>query len=383
MTSDARSADVIIVGGGVIGTAVAFFLGADHHARVIIVERDGVATNASGTAAGELSPAGRSQLDPAMAGADPFAEFCAEGLRLHRSMAPALLEESGIDYDLADTTVLRPAFDEAEAEALQPQVDLQRGIGMPAEWLDAVAVAAIDSWLPAGVLGAIHTKEAQVETAPFARALAGAAESNGASIVRGEVTGLLREGDRATGVIAGAASYAGQAVVVAAGPWSQMAGPWMGMEVPVIPLRGQIVHLKGPPVMPRHAIFHGSGYVLPKPNGTIYAGTTEEEAGFSAETTDEATASILEATRRLAPRTDGLAIERVTACLRPISGDGLPIIGAVPGWRALYLATGHGRKGILPCLVTGRYLAQLIARGKSDYPLDPFSPARLGASSTP
>ena len=190
MTSNARSADVIIVGGGVIGTALAFFLGADHHARVIVVERDGIATNASGTAAGELSPAGLSQLDPTMAGGDPFAKFSAEGLRLHRRMAPALLEESGIDYDLTDTAILRPAFDEAEAEALRPQVDLQRGIGMHANWLDADAVAAAGAWLPPKVVGAIHTEEAQVETAPFARALAAAAScaaAAGHTQVRGGV----------------------------------------------------------------------------------------------------------------------------------------------------------------------------------------------------
>ena len=114
------------------------------------------------------------------------------------------------------------------------------------------------------------------------------------------------------------------------------------------------------------------------PDGArLYAGTTDEDVGFTAATTDEARVSILAAAQRLAPAIAGLAVDGVTACLRPMSEDGLPIIGAVPGWRELYLATGHGRKGILQCLATGKHLAQLMARGSSNFPLDAFSPSRL------
>jgi glycine oxidase len=169
-------------------------------------------------------------------------------------------------------------------------------------------------------------------------------------------------------------------VVIANGPWSKFAGEWLGYEVPVKPLKGQIVHLTPPAPLHKHAIFHASGYVLPKPSGQLIVGTTEEDAGFQREPTLEGQDRIMETIVRLAPILLNAPIKNVTACLRPLSLDGLPFIGRAPGWDDVYLATGHGSKGIVQCLATGKYLAQLIARGHSDYPLDPFSPQRLVAT---
>ena len=375
MTTSSAS-DVIIIGGGVIGCATAYFLGAEHHLRCLLLERDAIGSQASGGAAGELSPVATYPL-PA-----PFTNLCMEGLRLHREVAPTLVEESGVDYHLADIPTFRPAFTEEEVSQRQEQMRWQQEHGLRATWLDSATLRPMAPLLPEDTLGATYSEELQLESYALVVALAQAAERHGTTIRNVEVTGLQRQGERVTAVLAADGPMACDTAVLATGPWSQLAGPWLDFAVPVVPLRGQIVRLTMAPPLPGYAIFHPTGYILPKASGHLLAGTTEERVGFVRETTPEGKASILQAALRLAPSLADAQLVDVTACLRPLSLDELPIIGPVPGWRGLFLATGHGRKGILTGLATGKYLAQLIAEGRSDYPLVPFSPERLTTGGT-
>ncbi|MCE2469519.1 MAG: FAD-dependent oxidoreductase [Dehalococcoidia bacterium] len=378
--SGRAGADVLIVGGGVIGCAVGYFLAAEHGVRALVVERDGVARHASGGAAGELSVVGRSQLDATMTRDDPFTALCAEGARLHEELGPALREEGGIDYGLADTLILRPSLTQREAEEAQGQLAIQRALGLEAEWLEPSELEALGSWVTKDVYGAILTGEAQLESAPFAHALAQAAIRRGAEIVIDEVVGLEAEGGRAPSAVGRSGSYGGERVVLAAGPWSARLGASIGVRAPVRPVRGQILHLQAPAEPQRYGVFHRTGYALPKSGGVVYAGTTEEEAGFEAETTAEGRESILSAVARFAPDAARLPVINATACLRPVSDDGLPLMGAAPGWDSLYLATGHGRKGILLSLVSGKAMADLIVTGRSAIDVDAFDPARFALS---
>ncbi len=368
--------DVVIAGGGVIGCAAAYVLAAEHGLRCVVIERDAIASGASGGAAGELGAVGYHHFSEA------YTRFIMRGIELHTELAPALREESGVDYLLRDIPLLRPAFDEREADELREQMRWQRTLGIDVEWLDAEAVRGLEPWLTPEAVGGASTVERQLEAYPFALALAQAAEHHGVEIRTGEVTGVLREGDRAVGVRVGGEELAAGAVLVATGPWAVHAGAWMGLEVPVSPLRGQIVHL-APPAgmsMPQHAIFHDTGYLLPKAGGDLLAGTTQELAGFDARPTAEGQNGIMEAVVRLAPALIDAPIRDLTACLRPSTPDGLPIIGAVEGWRDLYLSTGHEFKGITLALVSGKSLAQLMTGGAPDVALDDYSPARFAGA---
>ena len=374
--SHSGAPDVVVVGGGVIGCATAYFLAAHHGMRCVVVERDGVASQASGGAAGELGAVGRHRYSEA------YTRFLLRGIDLHAEMAKTLVEESGVDYLLSDIPLLRPAFDEREAAELREQMGWQRELGIDVEWLDAEALRALGTWLAPEALGAARTVERQLEAYPFALAMAQAAEHHGAEIRSGEVTGLVRDGDRAVGVRIGDEQLAAGAVLVAAGPWAVDAGAWMGSKLPVSPLRGQIVHLAPPGGMPMpdHAIFHETGYVLPKPGGDLLAGTTQELVGFDKQPTPEAQNTIMEAALRLVPALIDAPIRDLTACLRPYTPDGLPIIGAVPGWRDLYVSTGHAYKGVTLALVSGKSLAQVMAGRAPDVGLDDYSLARLAAA---
>jgi glycine oxidase len=376
--ASSNAGDVIIIGGGVIGCAIAYFLAAEHGVESVIIERNGIGSEASGGAAGELAAAELTEKG-AHRPAPAFTRFLQEGISLHANLAPALLEESGVDYLLTPITMLRPAFSDGEANAMREELARLDAAGIEASWIEPENIAAMHTWLAEDAVGAIHSTELQLESYPFALALAQAAEQHGVEIRSGEVTGIERSGGRITGVRLGHEVINASTVVIANGPWSKFAGEWVGLDVPVIPLRGQIVHLdipRGAP-RPRQAIFHSAGYVLPKTSGSLYVGTTIEDVGFDTEPTTEARDSIMEAVARLAPQIMDLPIKQMSACLRPYSTDDMPIIGAVPGVDGLFIATGHGFKGITLCLTTGKNLAELMITGTSSFPLDEFSPARL------
>jgi glycine oxidase len=374
----ASSAEVVIVGGGVIGCATAYFLAAEHPVPSIIIERNAIGAEASGGAAGELAAAELAEVGGHRP-SESYTRLLQAGIALHSSLSPTLLEESGVDYMLADLPMLRPAFNETEVAHLQAQAEQHRAFGIGGEWVEPETLRAMGPWLSDEAIGAIYSTELQLEAYPFALALAQAAEVHGVEIRTGEVTGIQWSGTRAAGVRMGANTLSAQSVVIANGPWAQHAGEWIGIDIPVKPLRGQIVHLDLPPGSspPRQAIFHETGYVLPKPNGDLLVGTTMEDVGFDREPTQGARDAILEAAMRLAPALIDAPVRDVTACLRPYSLDDRPLMGAVPGKDGLYLATGHGFKGITLCLITGKIMAQLIAQGQTSFPLDELTPARL------
>jgi glycine oxidase len=366
--------DVVIIGGGVMGCATAYFLATRHGQRVLVLERDGVASGASGGAAGELGAVGRHRFSA------EYTAFILRGIALQNELEAELRAASGIDYRLMDIPMLRPAFDDHEAAALREQMAWQRELGMQVDWYDERSVHTLGTWLAPEAIGGALTIERQLETYPFALALAGAAEQAGVRFRTAEVTGLLGDGV-ARGVRVGAEEIEAGQVLIASGPWAVHAGPWIGMDLPIYPLRGQIVHVDLPSglTMPTHAIFHESGYVLPKAGGDLLVGTTQEEAGFDANPTMEAQNAIMESVGALAPAVLDAPIRDLTACLRPACRDELPVIGPVPGWEGLHLCTGHGYKGITLALVTGLHLAELMAQGASSLSLDLYSPARFTA----
>ena len=366
--------DVLIAGGGIMGCLTASFLG-QHGLTSWIIERDAIASQASGAAAGLLSPLAESAMP------SPLTELCLHSDQLHRELVEPLQAESGIDYQFTDTPIVRPAFTQEQEEELRRQFEWQRAQNMRVSWLEGETLRRMSSWLPPTVRCAIYSEmEAQLETYSFSIAAAEAAERRGAVIKSGEVTGLAATGQRVRGLtLADGTVVEADAVLLAMGPWTCFAGEWIGMKVPVEPLRGQIIKLSSPGPMPEYAIFHGGGYVLPKPSGHILVGTTMERAGFVRQVTPEGQASIMDTALRLAPVLSGAQVLETSSCLRPLATDDMPIIGRVPGWDNLFIATGHGRKGILLSTATGKYLAQLIATGRSDYDLSPFGLERFAA----
>jgi glycine oxidase len=361
---------VVVVGAGIVGLSTALFL-ADAGARVVVIERESIGCAASGASAGMVSPFVEVEGPPAL---ESLAEA---GQRLHEALSARLWDEVGTDVHFRPLPVLRPAFDEAEVVRLRRRAGERTGWSI--RWLDGAEARALEPLLSPRALGALYAPdEAQVDSYRLTVALAQAAERRGVEIRYDEVRGLVREGDRVVGVLLRGEAVRAGSVLLAAGPWTGLMAEWTGWPIPVIPLRGEILHLRQPGSQLQCCIIRGGNYVLLKPDGLVTAGTTEERVGFRARPTVAGRRRIGAAAVRLAPALREAAIVSHTACLRPLSADLLPILGPVPGLDGLFLATGHGRRGILLGAISGQLMAQTILGQTPTVPIDAFSPARLG-----
>ena len=375
MADDHR--DVIIVGGGIIGCLTAYFL-ARQGLKTALLEADAVGSHASGFAFGEMG---------ALEGAgipDPLLEFSLWSMSRHHTLSMELKDVSGVDNQFQFGGRLKLAFDEAEAASYQKQLEWQREVKeLDVSWLESKEVVEVEPQANPACLGGVYAQRAgAVEPYRHNLAAAQSAEKLGTEILSRRVTGLLTEGDRCLGVTFQEGQLEGQmeagVVVLAMGPWSQQASLWCGANIPVTPLKGQILRLRETSKPILTSLHYGGSYVVTKPDGLTWAGTTEEEVGFNEEATPEARDKIMGDLLMMAPALAGAELVQQTACLRPLSADGLPIVGQVPGWRNLYVGTGAGRKGILWSTGMSQGLAELILEGSSRVPgLDFLDPARF------
>jgi glycine oxidase len=369
------NADVVIVGGGVIGCSIAYFLAVHHGIQAIIIERDAVASAASGGAAGELAVVGRRQYS------DEFSKFILAGVKMHQDFNEEIVQTSGIDYSLSDIEQVRPAFTLEEAIELKEQMVWQNSsLGAHAEWIQSSDLINNYPWLNHEVLGGVVTVENQLESYTFCMALLHAGEKFGVQLKTADVVGVTSKGGVLTGIKLGDGRIVEtNCVVLANGPWASLSAEWFGQTLPMTPLKGQIVHTAVPSnlVLPHYSIFHGSAYVLPKPGGDLLLGTTDEDVGFDNTPTEDAKNLIMDSVLRLAPILLDVEVRHTTACLRPYSVDGLPILGKFSEWDGVYLATGHGHKGITLALITGKAIADHVSNGESEIDLANFAVTRF------
>ncbi len=365
--------NVVICGGGVIGGAIAYFL-ARRGVAATIIESDAVAAGASGAAAGLLAP-------PAPDTADPSYQISRLGCEMHAELSRYLPDESGVDYEYAVSPRVALALSAEKEEQGRANVARLNAAGIAASWVDRHGLPGATGGVYGGPAcgGAVHEGGARVDAYRYSLALVTAAERLGATVRSGAVTGLRHEDGKTRAVIVRGQEIAADVVVVAMGPWSQEASEWLGIPVPVEPLRGQIVKLRPARSVPEFCFGDGGNYASTKGGGVVFLGTTEERVGFDRGTTTEARDEIVAWGVAHAPELWEAEVVEQTACLRPLSRDGLPIMGRVPGITGAFIATGHGRKGILQSPPSGLAMAELILDGHAEtLDLTPFDPARFG-----
>lgn len=368
------SADVIIVGAGVVGCAAANAL-ASAGLRPLVVERDAIASHASGFAFGELLP----WWGPGVPG--PLFPLARECMALHRDLNPALKEETGIDTGFGMRSALSIAFDQGALRLLHTRGGWLAEENVAARRLSAEEVRRIEPRISPEVAGGLYVDEVGIlESYKLVLALAEAAERRGATIRHGNVNGIEWQGERAVAVRLDSGRIGCGHLVLAAGPWTRTFGKWLGTPVPVRPQRGQILRLElsEKPVLTYLA--WDNCYATTKEDGLLWAGSTEEEVGFDERLTPEGRDFILKGLVRALPAALEARVVNHTACLRPISADGLPILGLIPGTSNVYAATGTGRNGLLLAPGIGLALAQLITQRGATLPIAPFSPARFSGA---
>ena len=367
-----NSSDVVIVGGGIAGLTTAYYL-AKAGVPSVVVERDAIGSHASGFAYGGLSPLSGFGIP------GPLAEIAQDGMRLHRELRESVVEETGIDVDFRVRCSLALAFSEADVQRLQAALPWQqRQPGYAARWLDASEARRVEPRVSDETLGATLIEgTAGVEPYRLVLALTRAAEGLGVRVRHGRAISLLRDGGRVTGVVLERDVVACSTVVLALGPWSAEVSDWIGVPIDVRPLKGQILRLQapGPPI--DCSVGWGHNYATTKTDGLLWAGTTEEEAGFDEDSTAAARDEIGAALVKMLPAMADAQIAHQTACLRPVASDGLLVLGRVPGLEHVYVATGGARKGILYGPAMGRSIADLILGRDTRVALEAFAPGRF------
>ena len=367
-----ESSDVVIVGGGAAGCSVAYHL-ALAGVKSTIIEGQGVATQASGFSAGGLNPLQGTGIP------GPLGSLAMESYLMHLDLFGQLQDDTGIDYDGRVISLLKVAFDEEELAELQETEDVFAPVdGFETRWLDNREVLELEPRVsPKIIRGLVARGNAAMDSYKYTLALLQSAEKMGASIRSGTVAGLERDNNRITGVRLDDETISCGQIVLAMGPWSRKAEAWLDAYIPVDPLKGEITRMELPGTPLNHDLSGGGGSLHPKPDGLVWCGTTEEWRGFDKETSTSAHQSILEGAVRLVPDMADARLSLQTACLRPVTPDWLPIIGRLPGWDNVYLATGAGKKGILLSPGIGKSVADLMTQGETSLSIGPFSPDRF------
>jgi glycine oxidase len=373
---EARSADVVIVGGGVIGCSIAYFL-ARQGASVTLLERDGLAAGASGVAAGMLAP----QVEAPFA--DEFFEVALRGREQHATVAEELSQEVGLDVEYRKTGILRVARTEAERVDLQRMLRWQAARGLAAEWIEIEHLGDCEPLLR-GVAGRLLAgglwleDEAQVRGPRLVQALATAAIQRGAHFLEATAaTELIITNGRATGVRTPNGAVSADVVVLAAGVWTPNL-----LQLPVAPVKGQILSLRALGRAPKQVLWCGECYLVPRPDGEIVLGATEEEGNHDARPTVGGLNRLTEAALEVVPAVGGFAVAGFWAGLRPAAPDRFPIIGWAQHVERLFVATAHYRNGILLGPLTGLRVADCLLSGASLQEFAPFGPQRFQSESS-
>ncbi len=364
--------DVVIVGGGVIGVSIAYYL-SEQGGRVTLLERGHAGGHASLASAGLLHPLRR---DDAV---DALRELALASFALFPDLVQRLREISGIDPEYQASGWLLTATDEVESAELRSQAQ-RADPALGFRLITGAEAREMEPVLSPDIVTALHMpRGAQVYVPSYLQALTHAAARLGATIRRGAEVADLRVSDgRVTGVMTvdGEEIAAGQ-TVIAGGAWTAQTARRLGVALPVFPLRGQIMALHGIPAPLRRVIHGGEVYLSPKADGSIVVGATYEDAGFDDRLTADGMAYLFNSALKTAPGLANATFREAWVGLRPASEDGIPILGAVPGWAGVLVATGHRAEGVLLSPITGKLMAQYLRGEQTELSLAPFDAGRF------
>lgn len=364
--------DVVIVGGGIAGIATAYYL-AKAGIKSTVIERDGLASHASGFAYGGLSGGIPN-------GPEPNQPIIQKSMGLFKQLGQDLPGQANVDIQYQQRPALKIALNDEEAADVTKHLGWQQAQpGYKVEWISGADALKLEPRINPEVVGALHIEGGtDVEPYRLTLALAQAAEKLGVNIRTGNVVGLHHHGSQVRAIALEGEEIDAETVVLAMGPWSAAITEWTGVNVPVQPLKGQILRLQAGGDPYRYSIGHQKNYAMTKPaDNFVWCGTTEEEAGFDESKTTESRDKIIESTLLMLPALADADLALQTACLRPVTPDNVLMLGGMPGIDGLYLATGGGRQGIMMGPAMGATIAELIATGTTDVDLTPYDTGRF------
>ena len=366
-----QSAEVAIVGGGVIGLTIARALAQRGVRDVCLIERGSLGSEASFAAGGMLAPQTEANTH------DEFFELACQSRDLYANFAAALREETGIDVELDTTGTLYLAFTEHDLAEIEKRYEWQSRAGLSVENLAPASARELEPCIAETVRGALHfPRDLQVENRRLLNALVNSLDKLGVEIFTDtQAEAINTDRSHVTGVQTSRGFISCNKAIIAAGTWSSLI---QNSATPTIePVRGQMVCFDAKTQLTRHVIYSPRGYLVPRQDGRLLAGSTSENAGFTKQITAGGISSILANAQEISPKTSSLAIVDTWSGLRPRAADGLPVLGPCVEIEGLFYATGHYRNGILLAPVTGELIADAVVAGWVSPLLAAFSPNRF------
>jgi glycine oxidase len=376
--------DVLIIGGGVIGLSLAWDL-ARHGQSVQVIDRQEPGREASWAGAGILPAANRATA------LHSYDQLCGLASELHPQWAAELQSLTGIDTGYRRCGGIYLARTPGEAAALAAWVEDQRELGIEVERVAAenlpprYSVLRTRYRVPSRFQPfAYHLpQESQLRNPRHLQALLAACKQSGVEITpHFEAGEIVIDNGRIDAVEANHRALRARQFCFTAGAWTGQLLAQLGMPIHVLPLRGQMLLFNtlqrdGTRSVPTTSILNeGSRYIVPRDDGRVLVGSTEEEAGFDQRTTEEGLADLAAFAREIVPQLADAPIERSWAGLRPASFDGLPYLGLLPGLTNAFVAAGHFRSGLYLSPATAVVMSELMRGHPTEIDLAPFRVGR-------
>ena len=373
--SGQASADVIVVGGGIIGTTLAYEL-QKRNLQTVLLEQGQIGREATWATAGIIGPPTAHSLPPHRAKLAELSE------KRYAGLLDSIAADSGQETSFLNIGKVLVAFTEEEVEEAQARVTWQVNHGFEARWLERDEVHDVEPTIPDDALGAYFTPQGGGLTGHrLTEAVADAFRQIGGEIREyTAATRVLTEGDRVSGVETPDGSVHADTVVLAAGAWTSFLGPSVAHSIPVVPVKGQMIGVTpaSDGSRPQHVTGTVSGgYVVPRIDGTVAVGATLEHNGFDKRTTARAFEHAIRLMAKVSPGLLDAQFSSAWAGLRPGTSDDSPIMGPVPGYEGLWVSTGHFRTGIQLAPGSAVLVADAIRSGSRDDLLAEFGLERF------
>ncbi len=393
MQQHGKTSDICIVGGGVIGLTLAYLL-AKEKLLVTLIDKGDLGQEASWAGAG-IIPAG----NPRKA-RSAMAKWRAQAVSFFPDFSAELKALTGIDngYWQCGGLELRSSSDQLEQRRLLLLYQAERGEGLTCEVLNNNKLQELEPNLGPDLPGAVYFPGiAQIRNPWHLRALIEACRISGVNLVpQCPCDAIERHGERINGIQTPHGTLRAEKYMIAAGTWTTGILADLGWQPAIKPIKGQIVLLNTkpapseghqPPVstsLPLHRILLlGHQYLVPRQDGRILIGSTEEDTGFDKTTTCEATQKLRQLALRMMPSLNNASIEKQWSGLRPGSPDGRPYLGPVPGYHNLFVAAGHFRHGLQHSIMTGIVMRDVLLNKPASMDITPFRPDRPIEQPTP
>ncbi|MFV8826628.1 glycine oxidase ThiO [Alkalihalobacterium sp. APHAB7] len=364
---------IVVLGGGIIGLATAFECQRRGH-EVVVLEKVACGGQASGAAAGMLAPFSEIGEDP-----DDFFRLCLESLKLYPKWQKDVKEVSGMDFEYTNSGSLHCVYHEADLLALETRQQWQGQFGAKAEILYGEDLFKLEKELSKDMIAAMYyPEESHVYAPDYVKALEEGCRKLGVKIYdyleevtlhswQSEITMVAKDGR----------TFLGDRLVVSNGAWAKELETVLDLNIPVYPIRGQICAYNIPVGKVNHIIYTSQGYLVPKANGTLVNGASEDIAGFNTTVTEKGIRRLTNWNKNVLPFLEGEVPFHTWAGLRPATQDGYPLIGPLSNTPEIIFAAGHYRNGILLSPVTAHIVADLLDKKQEIVPLNSFSPERF------